>query len=49
VNSKWVVTGSPNWTNAGLRENDEAMLRIKSDTIHDQYRSNFRTMRAAAS
>jgi phosphatidylserine/phosphatidylglycerophosphate/cardiolipin synthase-like enzyme len=47
-NSKWVVTGSHNYTNAALRENDEAMLRIQSATIHDQYRSNFWALRAAA-
>lgn len=45
--TKWVVTGSHNYTNAALRENDEAMLRIQSATIHDQYRSNFWALRAA--
>lgn len=47
-NTKWVVTGSHNYTNAALRENDEALLRIESATIHDQYRANFRAMRDAA-
>jgi phosphatidylserine/phosphatidylglycerophosphate/cardiolipin synthase-like enzyme len=46
--TKWVMTGSHNYTTAALRENDETMLRIKSNTIHDQYRANFRTARAAA-
>lgn len=46
--TKWVVTGSHNYTTAALRENDETMVRIKSTTIHDQYRANFRTARAAA-
>ncbi|MEV4755967.1 phospholipase D-like domain-containing protein [Micromonospora sp. NPDC049559] len=47
--SKWVVTGSHNYSNAALRENDEAMVRVESAAIHDQYRSNFWAMRAAAS
>ena len=47
--TKWVVTGSHNYTNAALRENDEAMVRIQSAPIHDQYRSNFWALRAAAS
>jgi len=45
--SKWTFTGSHNYTNAALRENDEAMVRIESDTIHDQYRENFRLMRSS--
>lgn len=48
-NTKWVITGSHNYSNAALRENDEAMVRISSATIHDQYRSNFWALRAAAS
>ncbi|MBE1491421.1 phospholipase D-like domain-containing protein [Plantactinospora soyae] len=48
-NSKWVMTGSHNYTTAALRENDEALLRIESAPIHDQYRSNFWALRAAAS
>ncbi|HWO64731.1 MAG TPA: phospholipase D-like domain-containing protein [Umezawaea sp.] len=47
--SKWVMTGSHNYTNAALRENDETLLRIESAAIHDQYRSNFWALRAAAS
>ncbi|MCP2256399.1 Phosphatidylserine/phosphatidylglycerophosphate/cardiolipin synthase [Streptoalloteichus tenebrarius] len=47
--SKWVMTGSHNYTNAALRENDEALVRIRSNAIHDQYRANFREMRDAAS
>lgn len=47
--SKWVMTGSHNYTNAALRENDEALLRIESASVHDQYRSNFWALRAAAS
>jgi len=47
--TKWVMTGSHNYTNAALRENDEALIRIQSASIHDQYRSNFWALRAAAS
>lgn len=36
-----VFTGSPNYSDAALRLNDEAMLRIYNDTIHDQYVDNF--------
>ncbi|GIE83815.1 phospholipase D-like domain-containing protein [Actinoplanes regularis] len=43
--SKWVLTGSHNYTNAALRENDEAFVRVESATIHDQFRANFRTIR----
>ncbi|MFI2661779.1 phospholipase D-like domain-containing protein [Micromonospora carbonacea] len=46
--TKWAVTGSHNYSNAALRENDEALLRIQSATIHDQYRSNFWALRDAA-
>ncbi|MFD2765524.1 phospholipase D-like domain-containing protein [Micromonospora eburnea] len=45
--TKWVMTGSHNYSNAALRENDEALLRIQSAAIHDQYRSNFWALRAA--
>ncbi len=47
--SKWVFTGSHNYTNAALRENDEALVRIQSNAIHDQYRANFWALRTAAS
>lgn len=46
--TKWVVTGSHNHSNAALRENDEALLRVQSATIHNQYRSNFWNLRDAA-
>ncbi|GAB3816823.1 phospholipase D-like domain-containing protein [Micromonospora zhanjiangensis] len=46
--TKWVMTGSHNYSNAALRENDEALLRVQSAAIHDQYRSNFWALRAAA-
>ncbi|WP_291417551.1 hypothetical protein [Actinophytocola sp.] len=43
------MAGSHNRTNAAPRENDEALVRIRSAPIHDQYRSNFWALRAAAS
>ncbi|MFF7470091.1 phospholipase D-like domain-containing protein [Streptomyces sp. NPDC008092] len=43
--TKWVFTGSPNYDESSLRENDEALLRIKSAGIHDQYKNNFVSMR----
>lgn len=36
-----VFTGSPNYSDAALRLNDEAMLRIYNDEIHGQYVANF--------
>lgn len=45
--TKWVITGSHNYSNAALRENDEAFVRVNSNSIHDAYRTNFRTMRAS--
>ncbi|MBP2322723.1 phosphatidylserine/phosphatidylglycerophosphate/cardiolipin synthase-like enzyme [Kibdelosporangium banguiense] len=47
--TKWVMTGSHNYTSSALRENDEALLRIESGPIHDQYRANFWALRAAGS
>lgn len=38
---KVVFTGSPNYSTSALRRNDETMLRIYSDQIHDQYVANF--------
>ncbi|SCE76675.1 Phosphatidylserine/phosphatidylglycerophosphate/cardiolipin synthase [Micromonospora viridifaciens] len=45
--TKWVITGSHNYSDQSLRESDETLLRIQSATIHDQYRSNFWALRAA--
>ncbi|MEV4754691.1 phospholipase D-like domain-containing protein [Micromonospora sp. NPDC049559] len=47
-NTKWVFTGSHNYDDSSLRENDEALLRINSAAIHDQYRTNFFALRTAA-
>jgi phosphatidylserine/phosphatidylglycerophosphate/cardiolipin synthase-like enzyme len=38
---KLVFTGSHNYTLSALRYNDEALLKIDSDVIHDQYAANF--------
>ncbi|MBB4958841.1 phospholipase D-like domain-containing protein [Micromonospora polyrhachis] len=46
--TKLVFTGSHNWSYSALRENDEALLRITSNSIHDAYRSNFWSLRTAA-
>lgn len=48
VDRKTVFTGSHNYSNAALRTNDETMLRIYSDPIHDQYAANFAAVWAAA-
>ena len=45
--TKWVITGSHNYSDQSLRESDEALLEIQSAAIHDQYRSNFWALRAA--
>ncbi|SFO84180.1 Phosphatidylserine/phosphatidylglycerophosphate/cardiolipin synthase [Amycolatopsis arida] len=41
ANRKVVFTGSHNYSNAALHRNDEAMVRIYSNPIHDQYAANF--------
>ncbi|WP_168200865.1 phosphatidylserine/phosphatidylglycerophosphate/cardiolipin synthase family protein [Allokutzneria sp. NRRL B-24872] len=45
--SKWVFTGSHNYTDAALHQNDEALLRLHSAPLHDQYRANFTTMKTS--
>lgn len=44
-----VFTGSPNYSNSALHRNDEAMLRIYDDAIHDAYVANFDRVWASAS
>lgn len=39
-----VITGSPNDSNPGLRNNDEAMLAIDDPGIHARYADNFATL-----
>lgn len=36
-----VITGSPNYTGPGLRDNDEAMLEIEDAGVHGAYENNF--------
>lgn len=43
-----VFTGSPNYSDAAMRLNDEAMLRIYDDAIHSQYVDNFEDIWASA-
>jgi len=44
-----VITGSPNYTEPGLRHNDEAMLEIEDASVYGAYESNFlRLWRTAA-
>jgi phosphatidylserine/phosphatidylglycerophosphate/cardiolipin synthase-like enzyme len=44
-----VITGSPNYTVPGLRDNDEAMLEIEDAGVYGAYESNFlRLWRTAA-
>lgn len=46
--NKVVWTGSHNYSGPALRENDEALLKIDSTTVHDQYVTNFTAVKAAA-
>lgn len=41
VDRKVVFTGSHNFSESALRKNDETLLRIYSEEIHDQYAENF--------
>ena len=38
---KVVVTGSPNFTRAALRDRDETMVRVYDDALYDDYLENF--------
>ncbi|MEV5576533.1 hypothetical protein AB0L06_41440 [Spirillospora sp. NPDC052269] len=38
INEKVVIIGSHSHTTAALHENDEALLRINDNAIHDAYR-----------
>lgn len=44
-----VITGSPNDTTPGLRDNDEAMLAIDDPAIHARYADNFAALWRTAS
>lgn len=47
-NQKVVFTGSHNLNNKSLRHNDETILRIKDESVHDAFVDNFFEVRAAA-
>ncbi|MFC4906863.1 phospholipase D-like domain-containing protein [Actinomadura gamaensis] len=47
TNEKIVFMGSHNYTTAALRENDETLLKINDDAIHDAYKANFNEVAAA--
>lgn len=42
--SKIVFTGSPNLTSTGLRHNNEALLRLRSSSVHKSFTANFETI-----
>jgi phosphatidylserine/phosphatidylglycerophosphate/cardiolipin synthase-like enzyme len=48
-NRQIVITGSPNDTKPGLRDNDEAMLAIDDPAIHARYADNFAALWRTAS
>jgi phosphatidylserine/phosphatidylglycerophosphate/cardiolipin synthase-like enzyme len=43
-----MFTGSHNWSGPALRNNDESMLRITTDSVYNAFESNFQATRAAA-
>ncbi|MGV9880926.1 phospholipase D-like domain-containing protein [Streptomyces sp. NPDC003006] len=46
--NKVSFTGSQNYTAPALRENDEAIVKVDDDSVHDTYRSHFNRTRAVA-
>lgn len=45
---KLSFTGSQNYTAPALRENDEAIVKIDDDSVHDAYRGHFDRVRTVA-
>ncbi|WP_432150609.1 phospholipase D-like domain-containing protein [Streptomyces sp. bgisy029] len=45
---KLVFTGSHNWSGPALRDNDEALVRITTDSVYNAFVTNFNDTRAAA-
>lgn len=39
--NKITFTGSQNYTGPALRENDEAIVKVDDDSVHDAYRDHF--------
>ncbi|MGW7076274.1 phospholipase D-like domain-containing protein [Streptomyces sp. NPDC054866] len=46
--NKLSFTGSQNYTAPALRENDEAIVKVDDDSVHDAYRGHFDRVRAVA-
>ncbi|MFJ2769527.1 phospholipase D-like domain-containing protein [Streptomyces sp. NPDC087300] len=46
--NKLTFTGSQNYTAPALRENDEAIVKVDDDSVHDAYRAHFDRTRAVA-
>ncbi|MFF0203445.1 phospholipase D-like domain-containing protein [Streptomyces sp. NPDC005017] len=46
--TRWTFTGSHNLDLSSLCENDEALLRIAGNNVHDVYRANHYAMRTHA-
>ncbi|MFM9369555.1 phospholipase D-like domain-containing protein [Streptomyces sp. Da 82-17] len=46
--NKLTFTGSGNHTGPALRENDEALVKVDDDSVHDAYRAHFDRVRAVA-
>jgi phosphatidylserine/phosphatidylglycerophosphate/cardiolipin synthase-like enzyme len=46
--NKLSFTGSQNYTAPALRENDEAIVKVDDDSVHDVYRGHFDRVRAVA-
>jgi phosphatidylserine/phosphatidylglycerophosphate/cardiolipin synthase-like enzyme len=45
---KVTFSGSQNWTAPALRENDEAIVKVDDDAVHDMYRASFTRMMGVA-
>lgn len=48
VRNKISFTGSGNYTGPALRENDEAIVKVDDDAVHDMYRTHFDRVIAVA-
>lgn len=46
--NKLSFTGSQNYTAPALRENDEAIVKVDDDSVHDAYRGHFDRVRTVA-
>ncbi|WP_326582822.1 phospholipase D-like domain-containing protein [Streptomyces sp. NBC_00481] len=48
VRNKISFTGSGNYTGPALRENDESIVKVDDDAVHDMYRTHFNKVIAVA-